>query len=345
MVDQDLAPEHFLQMRTQRIIVDVRSPSEFIYGHIPGAVNLPLFTDEERAEVGTLYKQASPTEALLRGLELAGAKMRWYVEEAARLAPDKKIGIYCWRGGQRSGSMSWLLRQAGFDVVRLTGGYKEYRRWIMEQFENQLCHILILGGKTGSGKTQILQCLKEMGEQIIDLEAIARHKGSAFGNLGELPQPSYEQFSNDLYDAFCRIDPYRPVWMESESKSIGTVQIPAPLWQRICSAPMIELELPLEQRISNLVSLYSAYPKDQLAASFQKISKRLGGVRLNEALSALDSGNYSLAASIALTYYDKSYRISLDAMNRGKLYILECDESTPVQIAEKLIDLKLKVDP
>jgi tRNA 2-selenouridine synthase len=340
---QDLTPEAFLQNRSHRTILDVRSPSEYIYGHIPGAISFPLFDDAERAEVGTLYKQHSPEAALLRGLELAGAKMRGYVEDALRLAPQKKVGIYCWRGGQRSGSMCWLLSQAGFDVVRLSGGYKEYRHWILDQFEKKECKLIILGGKTGSGKTQILQCLKNLGEQIMDLEARAHHKGSAFGNLGEQAQPSYEQFSNDLFEDFAGLDSSRPVWLESESKAIGTVQIPTPLWLRICHAPMIELEVNLEQRIQNLVSLYSVYPQEQLAASFQKIAKRLGGVRLKEALEAVHSKNYAEAVSIALTYYDKSYRVSLDAMNRGQLHILKCSHFDPIEIARRLLLMKSKI--
>ncbi len=334
---QRLNVVEFLASRTNRVIIDVRTPAEFSAGHIPGAQSLPLFSDEERAAVGTLYKQVSPEQAFLKGLEFAGARMRSYVEGAMQLAPGKQVAVHCWRGGQRSGSMAWLLETAGFDVVTLDGGYKGYRRHVFDQLASLPARLIVVGGKTGSGKTRILHALQAAGEQILDLEAIAHHKGSAFGAIGEAPQPSFEQFTNDLYDQFSALHASRPIWIESESKSIGKVQIPDEFWQRICTAPMIEVEVPFEQRVTLLLEVYAHYPKEQLAESFQKIAKRIGGLNLRNALLALERDDFHSAAAIALAYYDKTYRHSLDAMNKGPHFVLSPQEFAPQQLAEQLI--------
>lgn len=328
----------FLAARSDRVLLDVRTPAEYASGHIPDAHNLPLFSDAERAEVGTLYKQKGPEPAFLKGLEYAGQRMKHYVEEAIRLAPQRRVAVHCWRGGQRSGSMAWLLETAGFDVVTLEGGYKSYRRYILEQLAERPAYLIVLGGETGAGKTRILHALQNAGEQIIDLEALAHHKGSAFGAIGELPQPSHEQFGNDLYDAFAALDSARPVWIESESKAIGKIQIPDEFWQRICAAPMIEVDIPFEQRIVHLVEVYAGFPQSKLAESFQKIAPRIGGLNLRAALEALEARNYSDAAAIALAYYDKTYRHSLDAMNKGRHFRLSPSEYEPEHIAAELID-------
>ncbi len=328
----------FLAERSKRVLLDVRTPAEYEAGHIPGALNLPLFSNAERAEVGTLYKQVSPQAAFLRGLEFAGARMRSYVEQALAMAPHGRVAMYCWRGGQRSGSMAWLLGMAGMDVVTLRGGYKAWRRYIFEQMAQCPAQFIVLGGQTGAGKTLILHALHDAGQQILDLEAIANHKGSAFGSLGEAPQPTYEHFANLLYDALAALDFSRPIWVESESKAIGKVQVPSELWPHICAAPMIEIQVPLQQRVANLVALYAAYPKAQLAEAFLKIAKRLGGLHLRLALDALEANDYAQAATIALQYYDKAYQHSLSAMNRGLHWSLSPDSADPAEVARQLLE-------
>ena len=334
----------FIAARAERVLLDVRTPAEYAAGHIPCARNLPLLSDAERAEVGTLYKQAGPEPAFLKGLEFAGRRMRQYVEDAIQLAPQRRVAVHCWRGGQRSGSMAWLLETAGFDVVTLEGGYKSYRRYVLEQLAGRPARLIVLGGKTGSGKTRILHALQKAGEQIIDLEALAHHKGSAFGAIGEAPQPTFEQFSNDLFDAFAALNAALPIWVESESKAIGRVQVPDEFWPRICTAPMIEVEIPFEQRIAHLLEVYAGFPKSDLAASFEKIAKRLGGLNLRIALEALDSGDYAAAAAIALAYYDKTYRHSLDSMNQGTHFPLTPSACAPDCIAAELIDFAKNTD-
>jgi tRNA 2-selenouridine synthase len=330
--------EQISEIIASRVLLDVRTPSEFAQGHIPGALNLPLFSDAERAEVGTLYKQVSPEQAFLKGLEFAGARMRQYVEQAMELAPERRIAVHCWRGGQRSGSMAWLLETAGFDVVTLQGGYKAWRGYVLEQLASRPMRIIVLGGKTGSGKTRILHALRQAGQQILDLEALAHHKGSAFGAIGELPQPSFEQFSNNLYEAVAQLDTSSPVWVESESKAIGKVQIPEEWWHRICAAPMIEAEIPFEERIRHLIEVYADFPQEQLADSFQRIAKRIGGLNVKLALEALADNRYDIAAAIALAYYDKTYRHSLDAMNKGRHFQISPPELNPTAIAAQLIE-------
>ena len=291
----------------KRTLFDVRTPSEYAKGHIPGALNLPLFSDEERAVVGTIYKRQSPRQALLKGLEFAGGKMTWYVREAIARAEGKKIVVHCWRGGQRSGSLSWLLEFAGFEVQVLRGGYKAYRNYIHQTFSEKRLRMVVLGGPTGSGKTRLLQCLEEAGEQVIDLERIAHHKGSSFGALGEAPQPTVEQFENDLFEVFRNIDPGRRVWVENENRAIGRVFMPEGFWEQFRRSPLVEVEIPFEARLQYLVQTYGAFAPGSLKEAFLRLEKRLGGQHCKAAVEALECGDLATAGAIALHYYDKTY--------------------------------------
>lgn len=333
-----------LEIRKQRTLFDVRTPAEFAKGHIPGALNLPLFSNEERAVVGTIYKQQSPELAMLKGLEFAGKKMRWYVEEAQRLAGDKSIAVHCWRGGKRSESMGWLLGQAGFEVLTLQGGYKAYRRYAQDFLAKQTARLIVLGGYTGSGKTEVLHALAEAGEQVLDLEALAHHKGSAFGALGEDGQPSVEQFENDLFEAYAKLDHTRRIWLEDESKAIGRVYLPNGFWQQMSHAPIIQLNIPLEARIQHLVEVYAKFPPEKLIASFQRIKKRLGGQHLNAAMEALERRDFAEAAHIALVYYDKTYAHSLQRKGDVRVYPFQAAALEPGRIAQDLIAFANELD-
>lgn len=289
-------------------LLDVRSPGEYAEGKLPDAHSLPLFSDEERAEVGTLYKQTSPDAALLTGLEIAGGKMRWLVEEARRLAPGNRVVVHCWRGGQRSESVAWLLERAGFEVVKLTGGYKAARRYIRNYLGQNHHQLRVLSGPTGSGKTPILLAMRELGANVIDMEGLANHKGSAFGALGEAPQPSSEAFENQLFAEFLAVPEGEVVWLEDESRHIGRVYMPDGFYERLCAAPVYALEQPLEWRVDHLVANYAKYPKEQLEDSFKRIQKKLGGQNLKDAIEAIAVDDFAAAARIALVYYDKAYR-------------------------------------
>lgn len=346
-VNKRITVEEMLPLREERTLFDVRTPAEFGKGHIPGAVNLPLFSNEERTEVGTLYKQESQEAALLRGLDFVGVKMRGLVEEAKRQAPALKVMVHCWRGGQRSGSLGWLLDLAGFDVQTMQGGYKAYRRYIQRAFAERRLRLLILGGHTGSGKTEILQQLRALGEQIIDLERIARHKGSAFGSLGEAGQPTVEQFENDLFEKFRDLDPGRRVWLENESRAIGRVYIPEGLWKQMNQASLLHLEVPRQVRVTRLVDDYAQYDKAGLIDAFSRIRKRLGGQHLQTALSALEQDDYQTAATIALRYYDKAYEYFVERRQQGtqaSVYRLEMEKNDPEKAAQALIELAEKND-
>lgn len=323
----------------ERVLLDVRTPAEYADSHVPGALNLPLFSDEERVEVGTLYKQASPEAAFLRGLELVGPKMRQLVEAAGHLAPHKRVSLHCWRGGQRSGSVAWLLDTAGFDVQVVKGGYKAYRQWVREQFGQAPARFLIVGGPTGAGKTEILHALRQMGEQVIDLEGLAHHKGSSFGALGEAPQPSAAQFENKLWDAWRALDAQRPIWLENESRSIGRIYLPDVLFERMMQAPRLDVQGPLEGRLDRLVDLYAPHPPAELAAAFDRIGKRLGGQHLAAALAALEAGDYRTAAQIALVYYDKTYHHSDGQQRQGRIIPLPTAEDNPSKTAALLVAL------
>ncbi len=299
---------------------------------------MPLFDNAERAEVGTLYKQKSPDAAFLRGLELVGPKMRWYVEEARRLAPNQEVAVHCWRGGQRSQSMAWLLDKTFSDVQVIAGGYKALRnagRLALKQFSRP---ILVLSGATGSGKTKILQALQALGETAVDLEGMASHKGSTFGALGQGNQPTVEHFENLLFYHFLQlsIPDSSPVWLEDESKSIGRVYVPAELWHHMANAPVVVLELPLEWRIDNLVQDYAKYPIEDLKTAFSRIRKRLGGQHLKAALTALDQHDYTTAAAIALRYYDKAYALSQQKHERVVALRLQPTTNDPNKIAQDL---------
>ena len=193
-MSKEISIKEFLSSRTNTPIVDVRSPKEYQLAHIPGAINIPLFNDAERAMVGTTYKHEGREKAITQGLELVGPKMAEFVAEGKRILQEHQavyITMHCWRGGMRSKSMATLFNFAGIPTLTITGGYKVYRNAVQQSFANPL-HLIVLGGKTGSAKTAILQALQQQGEQIIDLEKLANHKGSAFGQLGEDPQPSSE---------------------------------------------------------------------------------------------------------------------------------------------------------
>ncbi|MEM1122557.1 MAG: tRNA 2-selenouridine(34) synthase MnmH, partial [Bacteroidota bacterium] len=220
-------------------LFDVRSPAEFAKGHIPDAVNLPLFTNEERGIVGTIYKKENPRKAMLQGLEFVGPKMRWLIEAVEKVTTNKQIAVHCWRGGKRSGSVAWLLGMAGLEVHTINGGYKAYRTHILNTFFEQKLNLVVLGGKTGCGKTKILKAIRAAGEQVIDLEGLANHKGSAFGFIGEPCPPTVEQFENNLFHQFSQLDLDRRIWVENESKRIGKVLIPQGFWEQMKAAPLI----------------------------------------------------------------------------------------------------------
>jgi len=322
----------FETIRQELPVLDVRSPSEYTRGHVPGAVNLPLFSDEERARVGTLYKRSGREAALLLGLDCAGGHLSAYVRQALKAAPGKRVLMHCWRGGMRSEGLGWLLSLAGFDVSVLEGGYKAYRRHIAEAWQRP-ARLLVLSGKTGTGKTAILQRLQTMGEQVLDLEHHAHHKGSAFGALGQPPQPTNEQFENNLAQDWLRFDSQRPVWTEDESRNIGSVTIPAGLFRQKEQAVTVCLDMPLEARVERLVGEYAGFTETGLQDAILRIRRRLGDQRCREALQAVEAGDFHAAARHILHYYDKTYAYDLEVKQPGHLVHLPAASADPADNA------------
>ena len=318
-------------------LIDVRSPGEFARGHIPGAVNIPLFTDEERARIGTLYTRVSAEKAMTKGLELAEPRRQWYLEESRRAAPRGEVAVHCWRGGLRSRSFARHLRENGFEkVVIIAGGYKAYRQHALAFYENPL-NLRILGGYTGSGKTEILGALASRGEQIIDLEGLACHKGSSFGSIGCGCQPTTEQFENYLFGAFRETDPCRPVWLEDESHNIGGVNLPLPLWLQMQKSPAWFLRIPREVRASRLVKEYAGYGPRLLTEATGRIARRLGGENCTKTLELISGGHYQDAAMILLSYYDKSYERALRLHSCGDVREIITDCIDPEKNAALLL--------
>jgi tRNA 2-selenouridine synthase len=332
----------FLRLAKERAVLDVRTPAEFVQGHIPGAVNLPLFSDEERAEIGTLYKQVSREAAFMRGLEIVGPRMADLVRIAEALAPAREALVHCWRGGQRSESVAWLLETAGFKTAVLEGGYKAYRRHVLDFFEFVPHKFLVLGGPTGSGKTELLEIMRQMGAQTIDLEKLARHKGSSFGGLGEMDQPSSEQFENDLAHQIEQLDPRRPVWIEHESRGIGKVFLPDSFWKYLQENPLILADPGREARLNRALAMYGTFEALLLKSCFVRIQNRMGGQHVKAALEAIDAGDLETAAAIALDYYDKTYAHHLDKYPHEKIQKIDISGMTDEQAALALINLEIK---
>lgn len=310
----------FLALKAEMPLVDVRSPGEFTAGHIPGAVNIPLFSDEERAKVGTLYKQSGKEAALFLGLDFVGPRMSGFIKKLKSLSRGKinKVAVYCWRGGMRSSSMAWLFSTAGFDTTLLQGGYKAYRAYIRQQAGTGST-IYALGGLTGSGKTEILHQLQKAGQQIIDLENLAHNKGSVFGYLGQPPQPTNEQFENLLFEEWSKLDTSKPVWLEDESRSIGAVAQPPVFYDKMKQSHLFLLRVPAEIRAERLLKEYAGFDKTLLLEALQKISKPLGGEGIAEAREEIQMGDFAPAIRLVLKYYDKTYEKALQKFNQREI--------------------------
>lgn len=292
------------------VLLDTRSPGEFAAGHIPGAISFPLFEDEERAAVGTCYKHEGQAAAIELGLELVGPKLATFVRKAKELAPDGQIRLHCWRGGMRSSSMAWLLETAGLQVSLLKGGYKAFRRWIHGQLAIRK-PIVTLGGMTGTGKTEMLYALAEAGEQILDLEKYAHHRGSSYGALGLPPQPTQEQFDNWVGWAWSKLSADRPIWIEAESRRIGLCRVPDTLYQPMLLAPIVQIERSRAERIEILLAEYGKLDREDLITATRRISRKIGGQNANTAIAAIQQGDLATAIELVLNYYDKTYLYDL----------------------------------
>jgi tRNA 2-selenouridine synthase len=310
----------FLRLAQTCPVFDVRSPSEFSYAHIPGANNLPIFDDSERADIGTLYKQVGREEAIEVGLKYFGPKLNDYIKQVNAVLKKypqdcQKVLIHCWRGGMRSSAMAWLLSFCGKEVVLLEGGYKNYRNWVIKQFD-QPFKFNVLGGFTGSGKTEVLHEINKMGFAMIDLEGIASHKGSAFGALGQPMQPSQEQFENNLVQVLMKYTSLadsgvfvqnNPIWIESESQRIGLVNLTNAFYDRVIKGDLYVIHIPFEERLNFIIEQYGKFEREKLINAIMRIQKRLGGLDTKLAIQFIVEGDIASCFRVLLQYYDKEY--------------------------------------
>ena len=330
---EKLNPAEFLIEAKRYPILDVRSPGEFERAHIPGAISFPIFSDDERAAVGTSYKQQGKDTAVTLGLTFVGPKLAQWAKAAKKLAVDNTILVHCWRGGMRSGSMAWLFETTGIEVKILVGGYKAYRNYVLEKITETI-PFRVLGGPTGSGKTDILLAMQASGLQVIDLEGIAHHRGSAFGHLGLEPQPTSEHFENVVVSQLITMDYTKPIWLEDESRHIGKVFMHEHLYNQLRAAPLLFLSIDAQYRLPHLVDIYAHYPKTELAIALDKIKKRLGGDHHKNAMDALEHDDFAEVAAITLHYYDKAYLHGLHLREPEQIHTLTINSlDTAVQVA------------
>ncbi len=332
---QAVSASEFLSLSRSYPVIDVRTPAEFQQGHIPGSINIPLFTNEDRVIIGTLYKLQGKEAAMLKGMELAAPRFVKYIRKAGEVAIDGTLLLHCWRGGMRSAGMAWLFEWYGYKVYTLQKGYKAFRNMVLETFERQF-KLKVLAGKTGSGKSLVLKELEKMGELVLDLEKIVHHKGSAFGVLGEQPQPTQEMFENECAVSLLGMPPGRPVWVEDESQNIGKRIIPNSFFAQMRTADVFYIDVPFENRVNYLCGEYGKYSELELIECVEKIRKRLGNQHAKAAIEAIREGDVKKACEISLVYYDKSYNHGVAKRTPSSIRKLEFNEIAPEKIADTI---------
>lgn len=322
-------------------IIDVRSPAEFAEDHIPGAVNCPVLDDEERIRVGTLYKQVSPFEARKLGAALVARNIARHLDSTFHNRPKSwKPLIYCWRGGQRSGSMALIFGQIGWSTSQLEGGYKNYRRQVLEDLDTlpRALRLKVLCGPTGSGKSRLLHALARNGHQVLDLEGMAAHRGSVLGRLPDQPQPSQKWFDTQLRQAITALDPARPVYIESESKKIGMIALPDSLFARMHESECLLVDVPLAERVRFLLEDYDFYLRD--GDMLQQQLGFLRNVHSREQLEAwfdmIRAGRHAqLVEELLVRHYDPLYHRS---MTRHYTHLQHSQQLALPGLAPSLLD-------
>jgi len=326
------------------LLIDVRSPSEYYKGHMPNSINIPLFDNEERSIIGTIYKKQGREKAVIEGLKFLEKKIDFLLDnlftniESHKIIPGIKnnelsIRIYCSRGGMRSQSISWLLEKYKFNTITLKGGYKTYRRWILDSFSKKW-NIVIIGGKTGTGKTRLLSLLEKYKYQTIDLEGFACHRGSTFGGLGMKKQPSNEQFENKIAEKLNSFISINNVFVEAESSNIGKCKIPHEFFNQMKASRRIEILRSESNRLDELINTYSVFKKEELQESVLRIKKRLGPQRTKIALESINSEKWDLVCRSVLNYYDKCYEY--EKVGKSNIKILDL---TDKKYDERILEL------
>jgi len=296
------------------LFVDVRTPAEFAEATIPGAINIPIFSNEERAEIGTLYKQVGKQEARMQGIKLVAPKIPDFIDQVRDVAQKSSLPVlvFCWRGGERSRAMATFFDLAGIPARQIEGGHKAFRRHVLDYFEQvHWGRLLVLRGLTGVGKTLVLKRLEQDGSPVIDLEGLANHRGSAFGNLGLAPQPGQIMFESLLWDVFRKVATDSYVLVEGESRHIGRVALPKSVYDAMQVETSLWLTADLECRVKCILDDYPA--RDEMKAEFEKpilaIKDKLGGVIVDQMLELLHASQWSeLVRELMVRYYDPLYQ-------------------------------------
>jgi len=298
-------------------LIDVRSPSEYYKGHMPNSINIPLFDNDERSIIGTIYKKEGRKKAVIEGLKFFEKKMELLldnlfmnIDSYKSISENKNkelfIRIYCSRGGMRSQSIAWLLEKFKLNTLTLNGGYKMYRRWVLDIFSKKW-NIVIIGGKTGTGKTRLLSLLEKYKYQTIDLEGFACHRGSTFGALGMKEQPSNEKFENQIAEKLYSFKSSNNIFVEAESANIGKCKIPHEFFNQMKTSRRIEILRSESNRLDELINTYSVFNKEDLKESVLRIKKRLGPQRTKIALESIEEEKWDLVCKSVLDYYDRCY--------------------------------------
>lgn len=336
------------------MVIDVRSPGEFAEDHLPGAVNLPVLSDAERAQVGTVYVQQSRFTARRLGAAHVARNVAHHLETALADRPGGfRPLVYCWRGGMRSNAMATILSQVGWRTTVLAGGYRTYRRLVVERlYDSELpLDFVLLDGQTGSGKTEVLGRLAGLGLQTLDLEALAAHRGSLFGALAGRAQPSQKLFESRLLAALDGFEPGRPVVAEAESSKIGDRMVPPALWSRLAQAPRIELEAPRPDRARYLVATYGDLIADRRAldAAFVRLPVRPSADRLARWRAMADAGAFAeLAEAIMGLHYDPAYDRARKKHARpllGAVPLVPADSASQADAAAEIVRLLASLTP
>lgn len=318
----DIYPEDFSAFDT---IIDVRSPAEFALDHIPGSINCPVLDNAQRAEVGTLYKQVSPFAARRVGAALVSGNISQHISSQFSEKPKTwRPLIYCWRGGQRSGAMTHVLRAVGWDAHQLPGGYKTWRSHVIHQLEvlPQSLTFLAVCGPTGSGKSLLLQALHQQGAQVLDLEAMAAHRGSVLGDLPNQAQPAQRMFESQLSQILNQLDPSRPVFVEAESRKIGSLHIPESLMMAMRGSPCVRIQASVEARVELLMREYHHFLSDldTLELTLNRLLSLHGKAKIEEWMRLARQGQYKDLVKMLLTqHYDPLYSRSSSG-NYSKLF-------------------------
>ncbi len=335
--------DEFLKLykSTGRLLIDARSEGEYGKGHIPGAVNVPLLNNENRVIVGTTYKQKGRKEAVLKGFELSGPLFHEMLLKVNELSDSPNVMVYCWRGGMRSAVLCWVLEMAGFKTTLLKGGYKQYRNWSLNQIIKER-KLVILGGKTGSGKTEMLKIIKEEGEQVICLETLASHRGSAFGSLGQPIQPGQEHFENMLAFELGALKSEEPLWLENESRNIGFIKIPDALFELMRKALVVEMNVSRPLREARILNEYGTFSKEELNDKTMKLVKRMGGQNVKESVQRLMDNDLPGWLNPLLDYYDRTYSFGNELRNPEQVISVDVNWSAPELEARQIINTQKK---